>query len=158
MKENWIVQETQKADPQQDLVILEKPGVQKYLDHLLLSRFWPTIQGCLDASRYPFDPLGNPKTELQMSRVLTRSLSFMLFDEAAAFYRGILHCSLESWMLENEFFLGLSKDTDPQIVFEILGNSRFRGYPPTLSIDKSRDHIYEITFRSGRGADWGLRG
>ncbi len=60
-------------------------------------------------------------------------------------------------MLGNEFFLSLPLDTDPDVVFEILGNSRFSGNPPTLSIDKQYS-AYEITMQSGNGAGWGLYG
>ena len=60
-------------------------------------------------------------------------------------------------MLGSEFFLSLPLDTDSRVVFEILGNSRFSGNPPTLSIDK-RYGVYEITIQSGNGAGWGMYG
>lgn len=61
-------------------------------------------------------------------------------------------------MLHKEFFLSLSKKADPQVVFEILGNSRLRGNPPTLVVDKSNAaDFYQITFRGGLGASWGPR-
>ncbi|MBE0427709.1 MAG: hypothetical protein IBX72_13835 [Nitrospirae bacterium] len=59
-------------------------------------------------------------------------------------------------MIESEFFLGLSIDNDPQVIFEILGNSRFRGYPPELSVYKDSDDFYQITLRAGNGAGWGM--
>ncbi len=59
-------------------------------------------------------------------------------------------------MIESEHFLFLSKDTDPYVIFEILGNSRFVGYPPELSINKTGDDFFQITFHGGKGEGWGM--
>lgn len=157
MKENWIIKEARKHDESKDSVILESPKTRKYLDDLLLKRFWPVIRENLDDSMYNYSPQDNPETEFRLSHILSRSLVFMLFDGDRVFFRGKLTCSKDDWMLGNEFFLSLPLDTDPRIVFEILGNSRFCGNPPALSIDK-RYGVYEITLQSGNGAGWGLYG
>jgi hypothetical protein len=82
---------------------------------------------------------------------------FMLFDGNRAFFRGKLTCSVEHWMLSNEFFLSLPQETNPQVVFALLGNSRFSGNPPTLSIDKDKSvDFYQITLQVGNGASWGM--
>jgi hypothetical protein len=52
----------------------------------------------------------------------------------------------------------LSKDVQPEVIFEILGNSRFVGMPPELSIYKKDSDFYQIKFQSGKGAGWGLHG
>ncbi len=157
MKENWIIKEARKHKESEDTVILEKPKIRKYLDDLLLKRFWPVIKENLDDSMYNYSPQDNPKTEFRLSHVLSRSLTFMLFDGDRAFFRGKLSCSADHWMLGSEFFLSLRLDTDPRVVFEILGNSRFSGNPPTLSIYKDYGS-YEITLQSGNGASWGMYG
>ncbi len=46
----------------------------------------------------------------------------------------------------------------PEVVFEILGNSRFGGMAPELSIYKKNSDFYRIKFQSGKGAGWGLHG
>ena len=70
-----------------------------------------------------------------------------------------LSCSTDGWMLEREFYLSLFQENDLQVIIEILGNSRFAGYPPTLSIDRALDKngadFYQITFHAGSGAGWG---
>jgi len=157
MKENWIVKEARKHKESEDTVILENPQIRKHLDDLLLNRFWPVIRESLHDSMYNYSPQDKPKTEFRLSHVLSRSLSFMLLDADRVFFRGKLTCSAEDWMLGSEFFLSLPLDTDPRVVFEILGNSRFSGNPPTLSIYKRYDS-YEITLQSGNGAGWGLYG
>lgn len=157
MKENWIIKEARKHDESKDTVTLENPKIRKYLDDLLLRRYWPVIKGSLDDSMYNYSPQDNLETEFELSHVLSRSLIFMLLDNDRVFFKGKLSCSIEHWMLGSEFFLSLPLDTDPHVVFEILGNSRFSGNLPTLSIDK-RYGAYEITLQSGNGAGWGLYG
>jgi hypothetical protein len=157
MKENWIIKEARKHDESEDSVILENPGIRKHLDDLLLKRFWPVIKEILDDSMYNYSPQDNPETEFELSHVLSRSLTYLLLDGDRVFFKGNLTCSTEHWMLGSEFFLSLPLAADPRVVFEILGNSRFSGNPPTLSIDK-RYGVYEIILQSGNGAGWGLYG
>ena len=157
MKENWIIKEARKHKESEDTVILESPKIRKYLDDLLLRRFWPVIRENLEDSMYNYSPQDNPETEFSLSHKLSRSLVFMLFDGDRIFFKGKLTCSIDDWMLGNEFFLSLPLDTNPDVVFEMLGNSRFCGNPPSLSIDK-RYGAYEVTLQSGNGAGWGLYG
>lgn len=155
-RKSWLIKKAEKADSKKNVVTLENPDVRDYLDRLLLEKFWPVISSCLEESGYDYSP--KPETDLELSCELERSLSFTLFDGRRAFFGGKLQVSIESWMLESEFFLPLSKDTDIQLVFQILSNSRFAGYPPTLIIDKERaDNFYQVDFHSGNGASWGLR-
>ncbi|MFQ5486554.1 MAG: hypothetical protein ACE5DO_14650 [Desulfobacterales bacterium] len=154
-KRNWLIKEAEKADSKKNVVTLENPDVRDYLDRLLLENFWPVISSCLEESGYDCSP--KPEIESELSCDLERSLSFMFLDGRGAFFRGTLQVSIEAWMLESNFFLPLPKDTDPQVVFQILGNSRFAGCPPTLTIDKERaDDFYQVDFHSGNGAGWGL--
>jgi len=156
MRKNWLVSEVKKADISKDYVILENQETRSYLDGLLLNRFWPVIWSNLEGSGYNYYPQDAPKTEFEIEHILTRSLTFMLIDRDRAFFRGTLSCSMEHWMLKSEFFLSLSKVNDPQPIFEILGNSRLRGNPPELSVDKMSDSYYQITMHAGNGAGWGL--
>lgn len=154
-KRNWLIKEAEKADSKKNVVILENPDVRDYLDRLLLENFWPVISSCLEESGYDYSP--EPEIESELSYTLERALSFMLLDGKRTFFSGTLKVSIEAWMLESNFFLPLSKDTDARLVFQILGNSRFAGYPPTLIIDKERaDSFYQVDFHSGNGADWGF--
>ena len=158
MGKNWAVEEAKKADIGKHYVILENPETRKYLDDLLLKEYWPSIWSNLEASGYNYHPQDAPETEFELKHVLTRSLTFMLFNGNTAFFRGKLNCSMEDWMVESEHFLLLSKDTDPRVIFEILGNSRFVGYPPELSIDKTGNDFYQITLQAGKGESWGMHG
>ena len=155
MKENWIIKEARKHKESEDTVILENPKIRKYLNNLLLKRFWPVIRKDLIDSMFNFWPYEKPETEFELQHVLSRSLRFMLLDGDMAFFRGKLTCSAEHWMLGSEFFLSLPMDTDPRLVYKVLGNSRFSGNPPMLSIDERNGSI-EITLQSGNGAGWGL--
>jgi hypothetical protein len=156
MKQNWILREAKKADEFKDLVILENPEVKSHIDGLLLNRFWPLIKNKLRKTNYVYAPEEKPELDFRLSDKLQRSLWFMLFDGISAFFRGHLHCSMDSWMLEREFFLGLTIDNDPEVIFEILGNSRFSGNPPTLHVYKNRDNFFQVTFHHASGASWGL--
>ncbi|MBI5192363.1 MAG: hypothetical protein HZA08_02845 [Nitrospirae bacterium] len=98
MEQNWIIKAAKKANTPSDLVILEKPDVKKYLDGLLLKRFWPVIHNSLEASDYAYLPEGIPETELEHNVNLSRSLTFMLLDKRFLFFRGKLSCSTDGWM------------------------------------------------------------
>ena len=157
MRKDWILKEARKADGSKNAITIENPDVRKYPDKLLLEKFWPVISNCLKASSYNYSPKAEIESEISCD--LERSFFFMLFDGRRAFYKGKLKVSIESWMIENDFFLPLHINTDPQVVFQILGNSRFKGFPPTLTIDKDReDNFYQIDFHSGNGAGWGRYG
>ena len=159
MKQSWILKEAMKSRKSSDVVILEKPDVKRYLNGLLKKRFWPVIHSSLEASNYVCLPESNPETEWEENQKLTRSLTFMLSDGRYVFFKGTLSCSVEGWMLQREFYLSLSQENNLQVIIEILGNSRFAGCPPTLSIDRALDkkgaYFYEITFHAGSGAGWG---
>jgi len=156
--QDWILSEARKADPEKGCVILENPDEKKDLDILLLERFWPVILDNLKKSGYPFGPEGRPETEFELGYRHQRSLTFMLFDEGRAFFKGQLSCSKESWMICSEFFLSLPQETELEVLRDLLGNTRFAGYPPTLMVDKRRpEDFYQIIFHSGNGASWGLK-
>lgn len=151
---NWLRDEAKKADGSKNYVILENPAAAKQLDDLLVEEYWPVIQKSLMDSDYVYSP-EKPETDFEIGVQLTRAMKFMLFDGTKAFFRGKLSMAPDGWMLHREFFLLLEKEHDPQLIFEILGNSRFRGMPPTLTIDKSVASFYQITLTSGDGAGWG---
>ena len=154
MEENWIIKKSRKADESKDLIILEKPDVKNYLDALLLEKYWPIIEGNLEKTNYYYIPQEEPETDFKLGHVLQRSLLFMLFDENKAFFRGQLNCSKDFWMLESEFFLGLAKENNPLVIFEILGNSRFLANPPSLTINENSPYYYNLILSNGEGANW----
>ncbi|MCE5329761.1 hypothetical protein LLG07_05465, partial [bacterium] len=96
-----------------------------------------------------------PKTDFKLSYELTRALTFMLLDGQRAVFRGELSCSISGWMLQSELFLGLSQETDPSVIFKILGDIKFRGSPPTLEIyEEMPSDYFQIVFQCGNGASW----
>jgi len=152
MKKSWIIEEAKIADGSKDTVILENPKTKEYLDHILL-KFWPIICSCFDGSGYNYS--FDPHLESKLSFFLERSMLFMLFDEKRCFFKGELRCSMDHWMIESRLFLPLPADNDPKVVFEILGNSRFKGNPPTLTVNRDSEVDYfQIDFRNGRGESW----
>ncbi len=160
-RKSWILVEAGKADDNKDMVILENPRARVYLDRILKEEFWPVIFSCLEGTGYLYSPELNIETEwghIEMERVL----SFMLFDDKRfelprAIFRGKLSLSRTGWMLKREFFLPLPRHNDPQTVFEIIGNSRLRGNPPVLKIDKENENdFFQIGFNNGEGAGWGV--
>jgi hypothetical protein len=154
-RKKWWTEAVKTIDGSRDYVILENPAAVKSLDELLVKDFWPIIQKKLIDSGYAYGP-DEPETEFELAPELTRSMSFVLFGLTGVFFRGELRCSTAGWMLERKFFLGLDRDHDPNLIFEILGNSRFRGNPPTLTVDKEGVDFYQITLYAGDGAGWGL--
>ena len=154
MGSNWVITESEKIKDDKDVVILEKPDIKKELDDMLIKKYWPAIEISLKETGYIYSPDGKSKTEFEFSYELTRSLTFMLFDYENAIFKGKLSLSPTSWMLERESFLQLTDKTDSEVIFDIIGDPRFRGVPPTLEIYKDMPFIYQIHFQGGSGADW----
>ena len=49
----------------------------------------------------------------------------------------------------------MPSSVDFGLVREIIGNSRFAGNPPSLTMDKRAPaNYYQILFETGRGEDW----
>ena len=153
-QKNWLTDEVNKADVSRDYVILENPAAAKQLNDLLVEEYWPVIRKRFIDSGYVYSP-DKPETDFEIGFHLTRAMTFMLFDGVKSFFRGKLSLSLEGWMLHREFFLLLERGHDPDLIFEILGNSRFRGMPPTLTVEKNDASFYQITLTAGDGAGWG---
>ncbi len=154
MKESWIIKESKKAKTEKNYVILENPKERRKLDDILLKTYWPKIQEHCNKTEYILPVEENKKTDFELSFDYSRSLTFLLFDEQSSFFRGKLSVSLNSWMLESELFLGLPKETEPEIIFGILGNSRFAGNPPKLYVYKNHQDYFQITFHNGSGKSW----
>lgn len=160
-KTSWLLKEAEKmTDDGKGIVFLQNPDERKHLDDLLLNEFWPGIRNRLEKSGYNYSP-EVPKAELKLSYMLERSLMFMLLNGNRLFFRGTLSLTPEHWTMESEYFLLLSRENDPQVVFDILSNSRFVGNPPTLMVGKSmltgsEEDFYQIDFNASNGESWGL--
>lgn len=155
MKNKWILDEAKKIDEEKDYVILENPDNKSYLDNILIKKYWPVIKKNLKNTLYNYSPNRSPEIDFKLSYELTRNITFMLIDGQRAIFRGGLSCSLSGWMLHSELFLGLSHKTDPSVIFKILGDSKFRGSPPTLGIyEEMPSDYFHIVFQCGNGASW----
>ncbi len=157
MNNDWITEAAKEADKSRGYVILEKPDSRKYLDDMLIKRFWPDIRKYLKGTGYGYSPEKEPETEFKLRYELTRSLTFMLLNAGELFYRGTLCCFLSGYMLQSEFFRDLTDDNEPEVLFEILDNSHFSANPPSMSISKDMPGGYfQISFDVGSGTGWGL--
>jgi hypothetical protein len=160
---NWIEREAKKADPSTDRIVLENPKTVKDLDGLLRGTFLPFIIGALEKTGYPFSPSGKEAsfTSEWLGAGLRREFVFLLSDHLQfPFFRGTFSCSMTGFLIEKTFTLGLSKDTDPSFLFRILGDPRFHGVPPTLTIQPSAWRTdwnvhYCIDIHAGDGMDTG---
>lgn len=131
---------------------------KKILEDMLVRRFWPVILEKLKTSGYSYAPARRLKMEFESGLEHHGSITFMLFDGDRPFFRGQLECSLGSWMIHSEFFLDLPKETEPEVLWGLLGNTRLAGNPPTLIVDKRKaEFFFQMTFHAGNGAGWGLR-
>lgn len=147
-----------KIDTEKGYVLYEDSETRDFLDRCLTQEFWPLIRKSLSETGYQFFPQKTPVTEFVFGRQLERSITFMLFDAdrfefgPRAFFKGELKLSKIDWMLSRDFWLPLSKDTNPEVLFGILANSRFAGLPPTLSMDRKNDNdFFHIDFHAGDG-------
>ena len=158
----WIVDGSAKNDQFKDIAIIENPDARRFLDGLLTDTFYPAICRFVQASGYD-DILrqDSPRIETELAYALVRSVSFMLVDGLGyPFLRGDFQCQMDGWMLVRQFWLGLSRDTDPAFMLRIIGDEMFSGNPPTLSVEKAESRpdwniYYHITLSSGTGTSWG---
>jgi hypothetical protein len=92
---------------------------------------------------------------------LSRALTFMLFDHMSyPFFRGVVSCTRRGFFMERECFLGFPRETDPMLLFRILGEERFRGNPPELTITPSLIRpewkvYFQIKLSAGTGLETG---
>ena len=142
---DWLKSELNKVDRSRGYAIIENPETRAYLDNLLINKYWPIIHQHLEETQYNYGPNGKPETEFKLRPVHARSFIFMLFDGMKSFFRGKLECALDSWIIESEFFLGLTRDNNPNVIFELLGNTRLLGCPPELTVYKESDDFFQIT-------------
>jgi len=142
------------TETRKGLVIIEDPEIKDRLDGICLE-IWPDLKAHLEKSDYTYSPVSDPLIETKLSHVLVRSMVVMLFDVQSAICRIKLDCSMENWMIGNEFFLSLPANVDFRYIHELLGNSRLSGNPPSLMVYKNNPAAYyQITFESGRGESW----
>jgi len=158
MYHNWIVQQAKQSDPTKDIIIIENPETKTYLDKLLLVELWPPIKKHLETVGFPYTPEHSPKIETKLSYELKRFFPIIILGFTnRAMCKVILECGKNSWMIKTEFFLGLPYNTEPGLINEIIGNSRFEGNPPSMMIYKRYPESYfDITFNNGRGESWGM--
>jgi hypothetical protein len=160
---NWVTSESAKADSAKDRIILKNPGVVAALDGVLLGTCFPFIRTQLEMTGFRYMPAANDVRieSAWMGPELARELTFMLFDDRdRLFLRCALRCSSRGYMFEREFSLGLPETADPRFLVRILGDPRFEGYPPVLSVHRSVVHpewdvFFWIVFTAGSGFDSG---
>jgi hypothetical protein len=151
MKQNWLLKKASLANANLDYVILKNPSVKKKLQSVLTELIQPQLNHYLENCEYPFNIEIDKDTELSAENRLVLSLWIMLYDEFGIFYRGKLSLSLKHWILENDFFLDLPEDNEPELVLKLISNERFNSCPPELHFEKSLGNQYHINFHSGFG-------
>ena len=161
---NWIIEESQSADPRGDRVILENPAAVKELDELLIEKYYPPIRRALQDTGYAFSSIDDDAIPIESrwsGPELGRCLTFMLFDGlGGAILRGSLTRSRTGFLFGREFFLGLPETTEPSFLFRIMAEEDFAGMMPRLTIQRSRLHpewdtYYSITLESAAGVSGG---
>jgi hypothetical protein len=161
-RDNWIVREAARADAREDRIVLENPNTVASLDAKLRNTFFPFIHAELEKTGFRYLPM---KDDLHIDSQwsgpnFARALSIMLFDDFDRFFtRCTLQCSNSGYLVEREFHLGLPETTDPRFLFRILGEPRFSGNMPSLTIQRSMIHpewnsYFWIEIRAGSGIDW----
>lgn len=157
------MQEAAKADPTKDGVVIENPAAVSYLDEVLLERYLPVIRSELEKTGYIYHPSEEVPTIESTWKVdrLARRLTLTLFDDLGSlFLRCSVSCDRLGYMVEKEFYMDLPESTDPRFLWRILGDLRFTGNPPSLTVQRSVLHpevkrFFWITFQAGEGFDSG---
>jgi hypothetical protein len=150
---------------------LANPETIKNIDDLVKKYFWPAIKNAMDGSglRAFGDPLDKLET-LDDIHYVARSFAFVLEDPkrpltnlptgiAPPWYcRGNLKCSLLSYMLSFDFLIDLPISFSLEKILELIGDRRFRGLPPelTVTVDMNEQEFYHLSFHNGHGAGFML--
>lgn len=132
------------------------------MEDTLLNEFSPYVRTELENSGFQYYPSPlelRVEAEIAIDDNPARSFTFMLFDDLNySFFRGKLLLSPIGYMFERQFTLGLPKDSNPALLFRILSDENFAGFPPSLSLEKSVIYsewntYYYINFKSGSGLE-----
>jgi hypothetical protein len=160
---SWLQEQAKKADPKHDRAILENPDAVRELDALLMHTYEPYIREELAKTGYVEAPATGERwiESKWLGPELSRALTFMLFDHMSyPFFRGVFSCTRRGFFMERECFLGFPRETDPALLFRILGEESFRGNPPELTITQSLIHpewnvYFQIKLSAGSGLETG---
>ncbi|OHD23364.1 MAG: hypothetical protein A2Y38_14135 [Spirochaetes bacterium GWB1_59_5] len=160
---SWLEEQAKKADPWHDRAILETPDVVRELDALLMATYEPYIREELAKTGYVEAPPADERwiESKWIGPELSRALTFMLFDHLSyPFFQGVFSCTRRGFFMERECFLGFPRQTDPSLLFRILGEDSLRGNPPELTIAPSLIHpewdvYFQITLSAGTGLETG---
>ena len=160
---SWLEEQAKKVDPGHDRAIIENPDTVRELDALLMDIYEPYIREELAQTGYvEAPPAGERWIESKwLGPELSRALTFMLFDHLSyPFFRGVLSCTRWGFFMERESFLGFPRETDPSLLFRILGEESLRGNPPELTITPSPIHpewnvYFQIKLSAGTGLETG---
>lgn len=161
MVPDWILNEAAKADGSKGVVVLRDPERDRLLDKTLRELVWPAAKAELEAAGLPYMPKDVPLIEPSNSIEISRQLTFMQFKECGRLVlaRCVVDLRMTGWMVTSTFFLGLDRDQDTDVLFQIMGNSRFVGYPPMLTVTREEDRLdgfFQLTFNNGTGGGGGL--
>lgn len=160
MTPGWILNEAAKADGSRGVVVLRDPERDRLLDRTLRELVWPAAKAELEAAGLPYMPRDEPLIEPTDSLEISRQLTFTQFKECGrlALARCVVDLRMTGWMVTSTFFLGLDRDQDVDVLFQIMGNSRFVGYPPMLTVSREEDRhdgFFQLTFNNGTGSKGG---
>lgn len=168
----WINRERAKSSFEDRTVFLANPKIAKEIGDLIRRYFWPAIQKGLEGTG--LEVLGDALEQLETvddMKYTARSLTFVIDDpdrslknlphrQVPAWYcRGTLRCSRLSYMLSFDFLIHLPISFSKEKIIELIGEPRFSGLPPELTVtsDRNRQKFYQIAFHEGHGADFGLK-
>ena len=168
----WIGRERGEPSFEDRTVYLANPKLVKEIDALIRRYFWPAIQKGLKGAGLGVsgDALDQLATVEDM-KYTARSLTFLIEDPDRPWNnlphgpvppwhcRGNLRCSRLSYMLSFDFLIHLPISFSKEKIIEFIGEPRFSGLPPELTVtsDRNGQKFYQIAFHEGRGADFGLK-
>ena len=153
-------------------IFLANPEKIKEIDDLIRRYFWPAIEKGVKGTGLEVsgDALDHVETVDDINCV-ARSLTLLIEDPGRPwkslpqgdvppwYCRGMLRCSLLSYMLSFDFLIDLPISFSIEKIIELTGDRRFRGLPPelTVSANMKEQKFYQLAFHDGRGAGFGLK-
>ncbi len=146
-------------------VFLVNPKSIKTIDGLIEKHFWGAVQRALRGSGLRF---AGDRFDLATinAEIATRCFNFIIEDPRRPlsnlpsgrgppwYCRGTFECSPLAYMLSFDLYIDLPISFSINKIIGLLGDWRFRGGPPELSVEEhpTGKRLYHLAFHGGHGA------
>jgi len=152
-----------KELPEFGTLFLVNPQMREEIDCMIHEKLWPAVLKGVEGSNIEIYEQQKAPIKIRDTRSpeLTRELIFLLEDparpigpanDACWYVRGTLECHSFFYMLKFDLILEFPMMFDLKALVRLMGDSRLRSIPPTLSVEEAG---YVLQMSWGHGGQYG---